>query len=66
MAIISDFSEDSYGQGYAAGKQSAHFAVRQVLGDGHSDDCGCDPCLTVRIVAAQLAERWLGDLICPG
>lgn len=51
----------AYGRGYAAGKEKAHFDVRHILDDGHANDCGCEPCKTVRIVARQLLVlvRWL-------
>ena len=42
-----------YGEGYAAGKDKAHFEVRRL--DSHAARCGCEPCITVREVAAKLA-----------
>ena len=49
-------------EGYAAGKDKAHFEVRNVLEASHADHCGCEPCITVRIVALQLARRWGADI----
>ena len=39
-----------YGQGYAHGKDKAHFEVRNLGGDNHARDCGCEPCITARAV----------------
>ena len=39
-----------YGQGYAHGKDKAHFEVRHLAGDNHAKDCGCEPCITARAV----------------
>ena len=43
---------DAYGQGYAAGKDKAHFEIRHHLGAEHAASCGCEPCITVRAVLA--------------
>lgn len=51
-----------WGNGYAAGKDKAHFEVRNVLDGSHAGGCGCEPCITVRIVALQLARRWGADI----
>ena len=37
-----------YAEGYAHGKDKAHFEVRTVLDSDHADSCGCEPCITVR------------------
>ena len=47
-----------YVEGYAQGKDKAHFEVRNILRAGHADGCGCEPCQTLQQVALQLAERW--------
>ena len=39
-----------YAEGYAHGKEKAHFEVRTVLDSNHADSCGCEPCKTVREV----------------
>ena len=38
---------ESYGDGYTAGKGSAHLEVREWRAKQHADDCGCEPCITV-------------------
>ena len=47
-----------YGEGYAAGKDKAHFEVR-VLAEGppHGSGCGCEPCLTIGAVLAAWRVR---------
>lgn len=51
-----------YVEGYAQGKDKAHFEVRAILdshgASSHADDCGCEPCKTVRMIATALAMRW--------
>ena len=37
-----------YAEGYAHGKDKAHFEVRAVLDSNHASSCGCEPCKTVR------------------
>ena len=39
-----------YAEGYAHGKEKAHFEVRTVLDSNHAASCGCEPCKTVREV----------------
>ena len=39
-----------YAEGYAHGKEKAHFEVRAVLDSNHAASCGCEPCKTVREV----------------
>ena len=39
-----------YAEGYAYGKEKAHFEVRTVPDSNHADSCGCEPCKTVREV----------------
>ena len=29
-------------------KEKAHFEIRTVLDSNHADNCGCEPCKTVR------------------
>ncbi len=43
-----------YVEGYAQGKDKAHFEVRNALDAGHAQDCGCEPCLTAR----SIMRRW--------
>ena len=46
-----------YGEGYAAGKDKAHFEVRALAeGPPHGSGCGCDPCLTI----GALLAAWRG------
>ena len=47
-----------YVEGYAQGRDKAHFELRNILGAGHADGCGCEPCRTLREVALQMADRW--------
>ena len=72
--LTPDYSETpEYGQGYAHGKDKAHFEVRHLAGDNHAKDCGCEPCITARAVlsgAAYDVARWaaiqtLGDAVTP-
>ena len=60
MTQVCDHDEPCgcYVEGYAQGKDKAHFEVRNILGAGHADGCGCEPCQTLQQVALQLAERW--------
>lgn len=37
-----------YAEGYALGKDKAHFEIRTVLDSNHTASCGCEPCKTVR------------------
>ena len=39
-----------YAEGYALGKEKAHFEIRAVLNSSHDVDCLCEPCKTVREV----------------
>ena len=55
MHLADNFGEHYYfGQGYAAGKDKAHFEVRNL--SGHSRGCGCEPCITTRSVIARHAR----------
>ena len=49
-----------YVEGYDAGKGKAHSEVRMVQRAGHSHDCGCEPCKTVRIVHFAPREVLIG------
>ena len=42
-----------YAEGYAQGKEKAHFEIQTVLDSNHSASCGCEPCRTVREVIAR-------------
>ena len=39
---------DSYTAGYTAGKGKAFFEIRAVPSSGHTQDCACRPCSSVR------------------
>ena len=45
-----------FGSGWAAGKDKAHLEIRTILERNHAGDCGCEPCITVRTIAAALAS----------
>ena len=36
-----------YAEGYAHGKEKAHFEIRVVLDSNHASGCGCESCKTV-------------------
>ena len=42
-----------YAEGYAQGKEKAHFEIRNVIDSNHADRCGCEPCITVREIARR-------------
>ena len=42
-----------YAEGYAHGKEKAHFEVRIVLDSNHAASCGCEPCKTVREILSR-------------
>ena len=44
----------AYLHGYADGKSKAHFEVRYRAADHDPRVCGCEPCITVRVVLARL------------
>ena len=39
-----------YAEGYAQGKEKAHFEIRTVLDSNQVASCGCEPCRTVQEV----------------
>ena len=45
-----------YGQGYADGKEKAHFEIREMTVDHDWKRCGCEPCITVRAIAARIGR----------
>ena len=50
-----------YGEGYAAGKDKAHFEVRALAeGPPHGSGCGCDPGRTIGAVLAAWRGRCEG------
>ena len=50
-----------YGEGYAAGKDKAHFEVRALAeGPPHGSGCGCEPCITIGAVLAACRGRCEG------
>ena len=67
---------DSYGDGYAAGKDAAHFETRVWDLGTHAVDCGCMPCETIRLVVlkvlqaagepVELPDRHIEDCARPG
>ena len=48
-----------YAEGYAHGKEKAHFEVRAVLDSNHATRCSCEPCKTVREILRR--KRLLDD-----
>ena len=42
-----------YAEGYAAGKEKAHFEVRTILDSNHAESCGCESCKTIREVVRR-------------
>ncbi len=48
---------DAYGDGYSAGKAKAHEETRAVVQGRHAQGCGCEPCITVRVVLAVLEQQ---------
>ena len=46
---------DVYQTGYADGKAKIHFEVQSWTLGAHATDCGCDVCVTVRLV---LQRAW--------
>ena len=55
----------AYLHGYADGKSKAHFEVRYRAADHDPRDCGCEPCITVRVVLARL-NLWPHGLAATG
>ena len=55
----------AYLHGYADGKSKAHFEVRYRTADHDPQDCGCEPCITVRVVLARL-NLWPHGLAATG
>ena len=50
-----------YGEGYAAGKDKAHFEVRALAeGPPHGSGCGCESCRTIGAVLAACRGRCEG------
>ena len=47
---------DAYGDGYAAGKAKSYEEIEAVLSSDHTPDCGCQPCLVVK-VSRGVSER---------
>ena len=57
---------DSYGDGYAAGKDAAYFAISTWELGAHASDCGCRPCLAIRqAVSKVLLRRPMSRSCCP-
>lgn len=46
-----------YAEGYAHGKDKAHFEARVVLDSNHAPGCGCEPCKTVREIVRRKLDR---------
>lgn len=44
----------AYLHGYNHGKSKGHFQIRHWVPEFHSGWCGCEPCITVRILLARL------------
>ena len=49
--------DDIYGEAYAAGKDKANFDLRH-WDRSHANDCGCEPCVTVRAVLWTARGAW--------
>ena len=47
---------DSYGDGYSAGKDAAHFAISTWELGAHALDCGCMPCETIRQAVSKVLQ----------
>ena len=47
-----------YAEGYAAGKQQAHWEVRNDGLGAHAAGCGCDACVS----AARVLDIWLESM----
>ena len=47
---------DSYGDGYAAGKDAAYFAISTWELGAHALDCGCRPCETIRQAVSKVLQ----------
>ena len=43
---------DGYGSGYAAAKAHVHADLRAGAWRAHAACCGCEPCRTVKLIAA--------------
>ena len=46
-----------YADGYAAGKEKAHFELRAGDWRSHANTCGCEPCITAKAVLHQVGRR---------
>ena len=55
----------AYVHGYADGKSKAHFEIRYRTADHDPKVCGCEPCITVRVVLARFG-LWPPDLAATG
>ena len=55
----------AYLHGYSDGKSKAHFEVRYRTADHDPRICGCEPCITVRVVLARL-NLWPHGLAATG
>ena len=55
----------AYLHGYSDGKSKAHFEVRYRTADHDPRVCGCEPCITVRVVLARL-NLWPHGLAATG
>ena len=47
---------DAYGDGYAAGKDAAYFAISTWEFGAHATDCGCRPCLAIRQAVSKVLQ----------
>ena len=56
---IGELCEAAWGEGYAAGKDKAHFEVRHLDPDDHAKGCGCEPCQTIRAIMQRIERKAL-------
>ena len=48
---------DAYGDGYSRGKDKAFFEVQRWIPGQHSALCGCEPCLTVKLILVNVGAK---------
>ena len=60
---------DSYGDGFAAGKEKAHFELRYHNWESHNADgkpCWCENCITYRTIALRTRTDFMDNLGADG
>ena len=48
---------EAYGDVYSAGKNKSHFEIRHWIPGQHSVSCGCEPCLTVKLILVNVGAK---------